>query len=277
MHQWTHFFFVLFFFFEPHSRDLVFVLLFFPAVFLIMFMNRSTSHRLQACSALTSHVTFLKFLKEIPDESPSRRDKEKMPNDIQQSLFLSSGHIGLCSHACLTKGPTELLFRALSDLAIFQQRPFCSCLFLSHYLHCHDISLPVYSEEKKGSFFSFVAKIMTSSPSCASVPSLAFRKLVPSFLAIARSQSCTCPQRPIWKQTPPIFNSSLFIFICHHVRAELHSVASPSPATFADFPHMQACPHMQTHTRAHAHIHTHSHTHKLNTQTHAKFQPVSST
>ena len=83
----------------------------------------------------------------------------------------------------------------------------------------------------------------------------------PSFLAIAPSSSCTCPQRPIWKQTPPIFNSSLFIFICHHVRAELHSVASPLPATFADFPHTQAC----------------KRTHKPNTQTHTNFQQVSST
>lgn len=71
----------------------------------------------------------------------------------------------------------------------------------------------------------------------------------PSFIAIAHSWSCTCPQRPIWKQTPPIFNSSLFIFICHHVRAVAHSVASPLPETFADFP---------THTgmQAHTHVHT---------------------
>lgn len=32
---------------------------------------------------------------------------------------------------------------------------------------------------------------------------------------------------PLENQTPPIFNSSLFIFICHHVSAVLHFVASP--------------------------------------------------
>lgn len=61
-------------------------------------------------------------------------------------------------------------------------------------------------------------------------------------------------KRLIWKRNPPIFNSSLFIFICHHVSAAVHSVASPLPATSAVFPHMQACKHMQTHTWYNKHM-----------------------
>ena len=139
-------------------------------------------------------------------------------------------------------------------------------LFLSLYLQRRDILLPVFRGGGEEIFWFCGWKC---APRCLFVisPPLWLRALPrlraahPSFLAIAPSSSCTCPQRPIWKQTPPIFNSSLFIFICHHVRAELHSVASPLPATFADFPHTQAC----------------KRTHKPNTQTHTNFQQVSST
>ena len=140
-------------------------------------------------------------------------------------------------------------------------------LFLSLYLQRRDILLPVFRGGGGKEIFWFCG--WKCAPRCLFVisPPLWLRALPrlraahPSFLAIAPSSSCTCPQRPIWKQTPPIFNSSLFIFICHHVRAELHSVASPLPATFADFPHTQAC----------------KRTHKPNTQTHTNFQQVSST
>ncbi len=46
--------------------------------------------------------------------------------------------------------------------------------------------------------------------------------------------------------------------MCHHVRALVHSVASPIPATFADFPHTRTCKHPPTHTHTHSHTQTFS-------------------
>ncbi len=259
---------------------------------LITSINCSTSRRFYTCSALTRHVilsthlphSLTIYLRKIPDVS-LRRDVGKARHDLCEIPFLTGGHVVFCSHACPTKGLTGLLFRALSVLAIFQPSVFCSLSFslpLSA-LSWHFATRVLWKKKKKRSF-SCAAKD-TNPPSCSHRSALCLRALPrlltahPSLLAIARSSSCTCPQRPIWTQTPPIFNSSLFIFICHHVRAVVHSVASPLPATFADFPHTHARAH--THTRTHARAHTHmrarTHTRTLKTQTHAKFQQVSST
>lgn len=63
------------------------------------------------------------------------------------------------------------------------------------------------------------------------------------------------PTKTVWKQHSPTFDSSMFIFICHHVRAVVHFVVPLLSATFADF--------------SDAHTHTHL--------SPAKLQKVSST
>lgn len=100
------------------------------AFFLITSINCS---RFYTCSALTRHAilsthlpqSLTTYLQKIPDVSP-RRDTGKVRQTLQESPFLTGGHVCQCSHAGHTKRLTELLFRALSHLAIVQQSPFLS-------------------------------------------------------------------------------------------------------------------------------------------------------
>lgn len=107
-------------------------------------------------------------------------------------------------------------------------------------MHCHDICYPCFVEGKKKRSFSCSAK-NTKPPSCSHSPALclcALPRLLwghPSFLAIVCFSPCTCPQRPIWKQTPPIYNSIFFMFICHRVRTVLHSWPLPCQQSLPTF------------------------------------------
>lgn len=155
-----------------------------------------------------------------------------------ESAVLISGYVCLCSHAGLTKGITELLFRELSTLAIFQRGLFHSA-FLCLYLCCHDILLLLLSGKKRD-LIVVQTKRQNESPSLSHRPNRPFLLLNTFHLGHAH-------KGPFENITLPTFNSSLLIFICHHVRAVIHSVASRLPATFADFSSSQACRHTQVH------------------------------
>lgn len=107
---------------------------------------------------------------------------------------------------------TVLLLRTLSGLAIFQQS-FSLCVFFFPSIctvmtFCY--SCFVGGRKKKD---LLVARpkiqplgLVLIGPPWAREPAYTFGEPIPPF-------------SPIWKETPPIFNSSLFIFICHHVKA----------------------------------------------------------
>lgn len=108
-----------------------------------------------------------------------------------------------------------------------------SCAFLSLplYLRCHDILLPVLCGGGKKSSRRVIKNAVLTGGSAPPLSPL-------RGLCVARVD-----RGLIGVQTPPIFNSSLSIFICQHVSVAVHSVASPLRAASAGFPHMQASTH----------------------------------
>lgn len=189
------------------------------AFFLITSISCSTSRRFYTCSALTRHVilsTHLTLLSHyicLEDTWCHRGGTwGKVRHDLWQGARFSAAAMLASVHMLvpLKKGLTELLFKALSALVIFQQSLFRSLSFslpvtaLSWHFATRVLRWLVGGCVGDRSF-SCLSK-NTNPPSCSHRPILSLcplprlQRAHPSFLAIARSWSCTCPQKPIWKQ-----------------------------------------------------------------------------
>lgn len=117
----------------------------------------------------------------------------------------------------------------------------CAFLLLPLYLHRHDILLPVLCVGRKKSSRRVIKNAALTGRPCASTcPPTPQGGSPPPLSPLRGLHVARVDMGLIGAQTPPIFNSSIFIFICHHVSVAVHSVASPLRAASAGFPHMQA-------------------------------------
>lgn len=121
-----------------------------------------------------------------------RRDVWRVRHELWEISLLSSSQAGLSAHACPTKRLTQLLFRALSALAIFQQSlvsfsrfpSICAVMtfYCPRFVGVEELSSP-----------NIQSKTLSRRPCASSCPPTPLRA---SFLAIERSPRCTCRHGP---------------------------------------------------------------------------------
>lgn len=135
-----------------------------------------------------------------------RSDAGKVRHDLWASPCLSGGHVGLRSHACPIEGLTELLFRALSVLAIFQQSLF---IFFSPSI-CSVVTFyyPCFAGGKKTDLLVVRLKVRT-----------------PLSFPHKSAPVAVCPPTP--SRSPSLLSRHCALFILH-VPTKAHLKTDPS-------------------------------------------------
>lgn len=132
----------------------------------------------------------------------------KVRHDLSESPCLSGSPVGLCSHACPTKGPNRATFQSAISLGHLSAKSFLlSVFFYPSICTVMTFCYPYFVEEKKKDLLVVRPKIQTPrlvllGPPCACVPSYAFGWPNPHFsplrvLRLARAHKGPSENRPL--------------------------------------------------------------------------------